>query len=198
MNKLIAHLRTIGKHRRLVRKYCFKLGLYYQGLTHDLSKYSPAEFCVGYRYYQGTRSPNAAERDEKGYSTAWMHHKGRNRHHFEYWTDYSPNSAEPLNGVIMPAKYLAEMFCDRVAACHIYLGSAYDNGSAYNYYMHGMDRRLLHPQTREQLEFLLQMLKDKDEDAVFAYIKQFILKNKLQAGEKHANADIKRFAQKRR
>ena len=39
--------------------------------------------------FPGDRSPNNAERGEKGYSSAWLHHKGRNRHHYEYWIDYS-------------------------------------------------------------------------------------------------------------
>ena len=78
------HLHTINHHRWLVCRYCFRLGLYWQGLTHDLSKYSPREFWVGVRYFQGDHSPNDAERKAKGYSSSWMHHKGRNRHHFEY------------------------------------------------------------------------------------------------------------------
>ena len=75
------HFKTITHHRLLVMLGCFRVGLYRQGLTHDLSKYSPAEFWQGAKYYQGTRSPNTAEREENGYSLAWMHHKGRNRHH---------------------------------------------------------------------------------------------------------------------
>ena len=82
------HFKTITHHKLLVMKYCFRIGLYRQGLLHDLSKYSPTEFCVGARYYQGTRSPNNAEREATGASRSWMHHKGRNRHHFEYWVDY--------------------------------------------------------------------------------------------------------------
>ena len=78
------HLRTVGRHRRLVRHYCLRLGLVWQGLTHDLSKYSPTEFWRGVKYYQGWRSPNDQERLENGVSLAWLHHKGRNRHHFEY------------------------------------------------------------------------------------------------------------------
>ena len=85
--KAVKHFKTITKHRFLVMKYCFKAGLYWQGLTHDLSKYSPAEFRVGARYFQGDRSPNDIERREKGYSAAWLHHKGRNKHHLEYWID---------------------------------------------------------------------------------------------------------------
>lgn len=79
--RAIEHFKTITHHRHLVQQYCFRLGLYYQGLTHDLSKYSPSEFWRGVKYYQGYRSPNDAERRENGVSLAWLHHKGRNRHH---------------------------------------------------------------------------------------------------------------------
>ena len=82
------HFKTITSHKFLVMKYCFKVGLYKQGFLHDLSKYSPTEFMVGAKYYQGTRSPNNAEREATGVSTSWLHHKGRNKHHFEYWVDY--------------------------------------------------------------------------------------------------------------
>ncbi len=94
------HLKTVNHHRALVRKYCFRLGLYWQGLTHDLSKYSPVEFLAGVKYFQGDHSPNDAQRKARGYSASWMHHKGRNRHHFEFWTDYGP---EGIQGVEMSA-----------------------------------------------------------------------------------------------
>ena len=87
--KALLHFLTITRHHNLVMGYCFRAGLYRQGLLHDLSKYSPAEFLVGAKYYQGNRSPNNAEREDIGVSTAWLHHKGRNRHHFEYWIDYT-------------------------------------------------------------------------------------------------------------
>ena len=83
------HLRTINHHKLLVMRHCFRVGLYRQGLTHDLSKYAPVEFFNGVRYFQGTRSPNDAERQAKGYSAAWLHHKGRNKHHMENWIDYN-------------------------------------------------------------------------------------------------------------
>ena len=83
----LAHFKTITHHRHLVCRYCFRLGLYRQGLLHDLSKYAPCEFWRGAKYYQGYRSPNDAERKQNGVSLAWLHHKGRNRHHFESWID---------------------------------------------------------------------------------------------------------------
>ena len=87
--KLINHLKTINKHKYYVTMLCFKCGLYKQGLLHDLSKYSPTELKTGAKYWVGTRSPNSIERETIGYSTAWLHHKGRNKHHWEYWIDFS-------------------------------------------------------------------------------------------------------------
>ena len=106
------HFKTITRHRLIVMAGCFRIGLYRQGLAHDLSKYSPTEFRAGARYYQGVRSPNAAEREDKGYSEAWMHHKGRNRHHYEYWTDMDMVTRTYVP-VQMPRRYLAEQVMDR-------------------------------------------------------------------------------------
>ena len=99
------HFETITRHKLLVMKYCFACGLYEQGLAHDLSKYSPTEFIPGCIYYQGDHSPNEAERAARGYSSAWLHHKGRNKHHLEYWIDYSTRKAG-LAGMKMPLRYV--------------------------------------------------------------------------------------------
>ena len=170
------HFVTITKHRWLVRSGCFKVGLIWQGLTHDLSKYAPAEFWVGARYYQGTRSPNAAEREEKGYSEAWMHHKGRNRHHYEYWTDMM-RQTRTYESVPMPRKYLAEMVMDRIAACKTYHGEKYTDGSALIYFDGSAEKRLMHERTRRELSFLLTMLRDEGEKKTFRYIRDHVLKN---------------------
>ena len=171
------HFKTITHHRRLVRNGCFQVGLYWQGLVHDLSKYSPAEFSIGAKYCQGTRSPNAAEREEKGYSEAWMHHKGRNRHHYEYWTDLSPVTRN-YDAVPMPRKYLVEMVMDRRAACMTYQGKDYTPGSALVYYDNSREKSLMHPQTQQELRYLLVMLRDKGEKETFRYLKDHVLKNK--------------------
>ena len=118
------HLKTINHHKWLVMKNCFRLGMYKQGLLHDLSKYSPTEFLVGVKYYQGNRSPNNAEREDKGYTSAWLHHKGRNKHHLEYWLDYDLVNGG-VTGMKMPVKYVVEMFCDRIAASRNYNKDAY-------------------------------------------------------------------------
>ena len=133
MNAL-RHFGTITKHKLLVMKACFQVGLYRQGLLHDLSKYGWTEFRVGCRYYQGTRSPNNAEREEKGYSSAWLHHKGRNKHHYEYWIDYGTHGAV-LEGMKMPVNYVVEMFLDRIAASKVYRGTAYTDRDPLDYFL---------------------------------------------------------------
>ena len=170
------HFKTITKHHFLVLAGCFRIGLYWQGLIHDLSKYSPTEFGIGAAYYQGNRSPNAAEREDKGYSEAWMHHKGRNRHHYEYWTDMD-KVTKSYQSVPVPRKYLAEMVADRIAACKVYEGKGYDTGSPLRYLMGSREKDLMHPKTRQELEYLLSMLQDKGEKETLSYIRRQVLKN---------------------
>ena len=171
------HFKTITKHRWLVRNGCFQVGLYWQGLTHDLSKYAITEFRTGATYYQGTRSPNTAEREDKGYSEAWMHHKGRNRHHYEYWTDLNRQTRR-YESVPMPRKYLVEMVMDRRAACMVYQGDAYHPSSALEYFMKSLERELMHPQTRQELEYILTMLAEAGEKETFRYLRENVLKGK--------------------
>ena len=170
----LAHFRTITKHRHLVCRYCFRLGLYWQGLTHDLSKYAPSEFWRGARYYLGYRSPNDAERMAKGCSRAWLHHKGRNKHHFEYWTDYqiAPDGSVYYGGCRMPLRYIAEMFCDRLAASRTYLKKKYTDADPYEYYARSREELMIHPETGRELERMLEVLKDRGEDAAFAYVRE--------------------------
>ena len=175
----VAHFKTITQHRNLVCRYCFRLGLYKQGLTHDLSKYSPVEFWRGAKYYQGYRSPNDAERKATGVSLAWLHHKGRNRHHFEYWIDYvlGEDGKVSFGGCKMPMKYVAEQFCDRVAACKVYLGDKYTDAAPYDYYIRSKGHILIHPETGDEIEKMLFVLKEQGEDAAFAYVRQRLQTN---------------------
>lgn len=173
---LFGHLKTILHHKHLVRKNCFRVGLYRQGIMHDWSKYSPTELFVGARYYQGgKRSPNFGEKDAKGYSSAWLHHKGRNKHHFEYWIDYTLDPREGLQGMKMPLRYVIEMFCDRVAASKNYIGDAYTDADPWNYYARFSECYVMHPETRALLEKLLIMLREEGEDVTFNYIRTELL-----------------------
>ena len=171
MSSFFGHLSTITKHRHKVIAHCFKAGIIRRGLMHDLSKYSPTEFLCGVEYYQGTRSPNEGEREAYGYSKAWMHHKGRNRHHYEYWNDYNPKTKQ-IENVEMPVRFVVEMFCDRVAASKIYNGKNYKDEDPYTYFLRVKGKKRMHPETEALLEKLLVMLKDKGEKYTFFYIKK--------------------------
>ena len=173
LKNAIGHFRTITRHRHAVMKHCLKAGIFMQGVRHDLSKYSPIEFWQGAKYYSGTHSPNETERGEKGYSIAWLHHKGRNRHHFEYWTDYNPVERKVLP-VKMPVRYVAEMFCDRVAASKIYQGKKYTQSHPYEYFLRGKGRRFIHEETSDLIESWLLMLKEKGEEYTLRHIKSVI------------------------
>ncbi|MBQ6889013.1 MAG: catalase [Lachnospiraceae bacterium] len=174
--KIWQHFKTITYHKYLVAKGCFRVGLYKQGILHDMSKYSPAEFFVGVKYFQGDRSPNNAEREAIGYSSAWLHHKGRNKHHYEYWIDYSlksiPGGMAPAP---MPKKYVVEMLMDRIAAAKVYQKEKYTDDSPLSYYMQGKDSAPIHEETKALLEKLLCMLAQKGEKATFAYIREKVL-----------------------
>lgn len=171
------HFRTITRHRHLVIRHCWKAGIFWQGLRHDLSKYSPTEFLPGARYYQGNRSPNEKEREVLGYSVAWMHHKGRNKHHFEYWNDYNPKEKRVMP-VKMPARYLAEMFCDRLAASKVYAGDQYQQDHSLRYFQNSNARKrgMLHPETEEKLMELLEILAQQGEEAAFAAVRELVKK----------------------
>lgn len=172
---VIKHFITITRHRYAVMKHCFKCGLIWRGLTHDLSKYSPSEFWAGAKYYQGTRSPQAKEREVLGYSAAWLHHKGRNKHHFEYWTDFADGKRVYVD---MPPKYFAEMVCDRIAACKIYLKDNYTDSVALEYFENRTDKEGMNEKTCERLRFFLTMLAEKGERSMFKELKKYIKENK--------------------
>lgn len=170
IQRLTGHFFTITRHRHQVIKHCAKAGILWQGLRHDLSKYSLTEFVPGVKYYTGKRSPNEGEREEFGYSKAWMHHKGRNKHHYEYWIDYNLETKrnEPVE---MPYNYVAEMFCDRLAASKIYNGKKYKQSDPLAYFEKRKPHRSINIKTRDEIEKLLHMLAEKGEDETFKYIR---------------------------
>lgn len=172
------HIHTINHHKKLVMQGCFRLGLYRQGLTHDLSKYTWPELRTGILYYRDGQSPHNGEREKKGYSTAWLHHKGRNKHHAEYWIDYTADPSDRhVAGMKMPVKYVIEMFVDRISASKNYRGDQYTDSDPLEYYNKRKHYMVIHDDTRKQLEILLHMLAEKGEEETFSYIRRHILRN---------------------
>ena len=168
------HLATVHHHRALVRKYCFRCGLYWQGLVHDLSKYNPQEFIPSVRYFQGNRSPYAYEKELYGIAPGWLHHKGHNKHHWEYWTDCIKGKWVPME---MPEKYIVESFCDRIAASQTYKKEQYTDDAPLAYFQRVREGGLLAPRTERELEGMLTMLAEKGEDETFRVIRECLKKH---------------------
>lgn len=169
----IGHFITITKHRHMVIRHSAKAGILLQGLRHDLSKYMPSEFMSGVRYYCGYKSPNEEERYVFGYSPAWLHHKGRNKHHFEYWTDYD-TVTHRIKPVPMPKEYIAEMFCDRVAASKIYQAEKYTNKHPLEYFLKSKETRFIAKETSDEIERLLAVLAEQGEAAAFCEVRKML------------------------
>ena len=168
----IKHFIVITRHRHKVMRYCFRCGLYRQGLLHDLSKYGFKEFWLGAKYYVGTKSPHYKERLAKGYSEGWMHHKGRNMHHGEYWVDVDPVT-KVYAPVKMPDCYLAESLCDRIAASENYNRQNFDRKMVLDYYLNtSLKHEPLHEESKKKLQELIELYVEKGKKAVFKYIKK--------------------------
>ena len=131
LKKIVGHLGVVTKHRWIVFKLCCRAGIPWRGLIHDLSKFSPTEFLAGVKYFtEGKHSPILNEKIEEGYSKAWLHHKGRNKHHLEYWVDYATRQVAP----VIPYKFIVEAICDELAAGIVYRGDDWNQGVQYEYY----------------------------------------------------------------
>lgn len=136
LRRFFGHLNKVNKHRWYVFKLSIKAGIPLRGLLHDLSKYSPTEFFEGVKYYtDGKKSPIKKCKSDTGYSKAWLHHKGRNKHHFEYWYDFNTTNNTP----IMPYKYFVELICDNVSACLSYKGKNASLDDQLNYFINRKD-----------------------------------------------------------
>lgn len=144
LKNTLAHFKKICVHKFWVAYYCFKAGLYWQGITHDLSKFSWVEFWESVKYYQGTSSPINACKEDKGYSLAWQHHKGRNPHHYEYWTDRYDDGTVAIE---MPYKYTIELICDWFGAARAYLGKDFTYQGEYKWLVNKLKNT--HPKIHE-------------------------------------------------
>lgn len=139
IKNFFGHLKTVLKHKWLVFRFSLIAGIPIRGLMHDLSKFSPSEFFESVKYYQGgKRSPIQKSKEERGYSKAWLHHKGRNKHHLEYWYDESLK-VQP----IVPFKYAEEMICDKLAASKVYEGKNWTRESEIKYWNEKEKYRIL-------------------------------------------------------
>ena len=168
------HFKTVCKHRHYVLKECSACGIFWQGLRHDLSKFGATEFVSSAKYFQGNRSPINAEKEEIGYSKAWLHHKGHNKHHWEYWTDFADDGSIIANKI--PINYVVEMVCDWIGAGKAYTKDKWTQHEPLNYYVKVRKGRHFHPDTEKLILEFLTLISDKGLDEFHRYAKT-VLKN---------------------
>ena len=157
IKNFIGHLKTVLKHKKCVAYYCFMCGLYKQGILHDMSKFSPTEFWESVKYYQGTRSPIDACKEENGYSMAWFHHRGCNKHHWEYWMDDFEKGSIPKK---MPFKYVLEMTCDFLGAGRAYVGESFTIKSEYDWWQNKRKVVKMHEDTFKLIDTLFNTMNE--------------------------------------
>lgn len=168
LSNFFLHLKKVLVHKYWVFYFCCKAGIPLQGITHDLSKFSPVEFWEGVKYYQGNRSPIDACKEENGYSMAWQHHKGRNLHHYEYWQDNFDKGGTPLK---MPYKYALEMVCDYLGAGRAYMGKSFTLDKEWQWWLGKCSKPIaMHPQTKK---FVNDMLWEIKEDNSYDALKDY-------------------------
>ena len=177
MNKFFSHLHTINTHRHLVMTMCFKCGMYKQGLLHDLSKYSFVEFWSGVKYFDGSKSPITLEKQDKGYSLGWLHHKGRNKHHWEYWIDRLSHQRQ-ISVIEMPFNYVIECVLDKIAASKVYKKEDYTLDYPYNFFMNSYEIHVMNQTNAKQIAILLDYLKENGEEKALQYYKELYYKYK--------------------
>ena len=147
------------RHKLVVYRECAACGIRWQGITHDLSKFSPTEFVPSAKYFQGNKSPIEAEKEALGYSDAWLHHKAHNKHHWEYWCDYNNDTGEVFPHRI-PKKYVVEMLCDWIGAGKVYSKDRWTQTEPLNYYNKVRAGRHFHPQTESVIVRFLELIRD--------------------------------------
>lgn len=178
LKKVVGHFCTITHHKWVVFKLCVRAGIPWRGFMHDWSKYSPTEFFESVKYYTGKRSPIFYCKEENGYSKAWLHHKGRNKHHYEYWYDYTAPEETP----IIPYKYTVEMICDTLAAGIVYQGKEWTNSCQKEYWERTNKNVRLNPKI---FNLLTEVYDKVAEDGIKNTINKKTLKSLY---EKHVNA----------
>ena len=170
MNKAVRHLKTIITHKKFVFLNCVKAGIPIRGLLHDLSKFSPTEFVESVKYYQGNDSPINACKKANGYSKAWMHHKGRNSHHYEYWQDNFDQGGNPLQ---MPYKDALELVCDYISAGMAYGKKNFTYQREYEWWQKKISKPIaMHPQTKIFVDMMLKEMARENSNDVLKYGKQ--------------------------
>lgn len=183
--KFFKHLKVVLKHKYNVFRYASKLGIFWTGLVHDLSKFRPVEFLRSVKYFDGRRSPTIIERKEHdNFSYICVAHTGRNKHHWQYWVDYTRDDIV-VNKI--PFKHALEYVADVLSASKVYNPKDFNLMVAHNYFRDHSQTYLMHPATKE---FILWCIKEAYDSGFKAVKKKFTKIKYEEIGRKYPNTII--------
>lgn len=159
MNNSWKHFKLVMTHKKFVFRACRKAGIPFRGLMHDMSKFSVVEFSESVKYFTGVSSPIDEAKKDKGLSMAWLHHRGRNKHHWAYWVDNLTDGGIPT---LMPYKYALEMACDFIGAGQAYMGESWSFDTPYDWFLaQEKDRSKIHPSIVAFLDCIFWTMKEQ-------------------------------------
>lgn len=161
--KYFRYLRYILKHKWFVMVECFKHRLYWQGITHDLSKFLLDEFIPYANYFWGDKLNDREKAkyikptttSDKTFDFAWLLHLKRNKHHWQWWI--LPEDSGGIKILPMPNKYLEEMLCDWTGAGRV----QGRNFSDIEWYQRNKNQMQLNPKTQKEVVCRLERRKVK-------------------------------------
>lgn len=131
----LKYLLYVLRHKYYVFIECCRIGIMWRGITHDLSKFSRAEWTPYVRRFYGDGN-NACFND------AWKHHYQRNDHHWNYW-----NCGNSIR--FMSNDAMKEMVADWCAMSRVM------GGSAAEYYEKNKKNIKIHSYQQQYLAGLL-------------------------------------------
>jgi hypothetical protein len=170
MRRYWSYLKYVLRHKWFVGVECFKEGLYWQGLVHDMSKFSHYEFIPYAKHFYNKDGSKKDVRNETGFHDpnntgdeifdfAWLLHQKRNKHHWQFWI--LPKDDGDIRILEMPTNYVIEMVCDWVGTgkAQGFVSPADDRYfETRKWYDKNKDKMQLHEKTREQVENIIRFI----------------------------------------
>lgn len=153
MIKYFKYFKTICIHKWYVFVECYKLGIIWQGIIHDMSKFSPSEFFASAKYYNG-------DGNDYKYQLAWLHHKSHNKHHWEYWVDWNSSNGEYILTQI-PMKYIKEICADMIGASKAYNKGTFNKKEPFLYFIKNCKGWQIKEDDRDLIECILLDIQNK-------------------------------------
>ena len=151
MTKYLHYLKYVLVHKWWVMVECFKVGLFWRGIVHDMSKFLPSEFIPYARFFHGKKVRSKTgyykptDTGDLAFDMAWFRHQKRNDHHWQWWV--LPEDERGVKLLPMSEEARLEMLCDWRGA-----GRAQGTPDTLAWYRANGHKLQLHEETRKWVD----------------------------------------------